>query len=369
MDVVVTYLRGLVPGRRALFALAIGAVCGWLAALAGMPLPWMLGPMIGNTLAAVLALPVRGPDRLRPLVIPVIGVMLGSAMSPEMFGAAGRYAASFALLLPFLGLTALVSYAVYRRLGRYDPVTAFFSAMPGGLNDMLILGGAAGGNEKRIALAHAARVLLVILFVVLFYGYALDVTSDEVSRGTAATALAPLDWLLLGAAAVAGVPLGKLMRMPAPQIVGPMLLSGAMHVTGLVTVAPPGFLIVVAQVVIGTVIGCRFLGTTARQIGRDLSLGAVSSLAMIAVAVGFATALTALTGIPLSLSFLGYSPGGLTEMSLLALAMGQDVAYVSVLHLVRIMLVIFAAQPVFRLTRPRSGRPAQSGAKPPRSGS
>lgn len=142
------YLRGLVPGRRAVFALTIGALSGWLAALSGMPLPWMLGPMIGNTLAAVLALPVRGPDRLRPLVIPVIGVMLGSALRPEMFDTAGRYAASLALLPPFLVVTALVSYAVYRRVGRYDPVTAFFSAMPGGLNDMLILGGAAGGNES-----------------------------------------------------------------------------------------------------------------------------------------------------------------------------------------------------------------------------
>ena len=192
MDDVVMYLRGLVPGRRAGFALAIGAVSGWIAALAGMPLPWMLGPMIGNTLAAILSLPIRGPDRLRPLVIPVIGVMLGSAMTPEMFDAAGRYATSFALLLPFLGVTAFVSYAIYRRVGRYDPVTAFFSAMPGGLNDMLILGGAAGGNEKRIALAHAARVLLVILFVVLFYGYALDVSSTEVARGTAASALITL---------------------------------------------------------------------------------------------------------------------------------------------------------------------------------
>ncbi len=350
------FLRGLVPGPRAVLALSIGAACGWLAALSGMPLPWMLGPMIGNTLAAMLALPVRGPDRLRPVVIPVIGVMLGSAMSPEMFGAAARYGASFALLLPFLALTACASYGVYRGIGRYDPVTAFFSAMPGGLNDMLILGGAAGGNEKRIALAHAARVLLVILFVVLFYGYALDVNSGDVARGTEASALAPLDWLLLGAAAVAGVPLGKALRAPAPQIVGPMLLSGAMHVGGLVTVAPPGGLVIVAQLVIGTVIGCRFLGTTPRQIGRDLSLGAISSLAMIAVAVLFATALTAWTDIPLSLSFLGYSPGGLTEMSLLALAMGQDVAYVSVLHLVRIMLVIFAAQPVFRMTRGRRQR-------------
>ncbi len=347
-------LRELIPGPRAVFALAIGAGCGGLAAALGLPLPWMLGPMIGNTIAALAGAPVRGPDRLRPLVIPVIGVMLGSAMTAGMFADAGRYATSFALLLPFLALAACVSYAVYRRLGRYDPVTAFFSAMPGGLNDMLILGGAAGGNEKRIALAHASRVLMVILFVVLFYGLVLDVQpGGAAARGADVAALSARDWLVLGAAALLGLPLGRWLRLPAPQIIGPMLLSGAAHVGGLVTVPPPAVLVIVAQVVIGTVIGCRFLGVTPREIGRDLLLGAASSVSMICVAVLLAAALTAATGIPLSQSFLGYSPGGLTEMSLLALAMGQDVAYVSVLHLVRIVLVIFAAQPVFVLLRRR----------------
>ena len=50
---------------------------------------------------------------------------------------------------------------------------------------------------------------------------------------------------------------------------------------------------------------------------------------------------------------LAFSPGGLAEMSLLALAMGQDVAYVSVLHVVRIALVIGGAGVVFGWVRGR----------------
>ena len=34
--------------------------------------------------------------------------------------------------------------------------------MPGGLNDMTILGGAMGGEERSIALAHALRILTVV---------------------------------------------------------------------------------------------------------------------------------------------------------------------------------------------------------------
>jgi len=342
-------LRG--PSLRGqLLALGIGAVSGIAAAAAGLPLPWMLGPMIGNTLAALLHLPVRAPARLRPLVIPVIGVLLGSAITAEVLGEVARWSVTFAFLVPFLIAAAAGSYAIYHRVGGYDPVTAFFCAMPGGLNDMLILGAAAGGEERRIALAHATRILFVILFVVLFFGLFLGVTTGgEVESGVPLGALSVRDWLILGACAALGVPLGQALRLPAGPILGPMLLSGAAHVAGLVTVPPPTAVVIVAQVVIGTVIGCRFIGATLREVGRDIGLGAMSSSAMLTVAVAFALLLRAATGVELSQAFLAYSPGGLAEMSLLALAMGQDAAYVSVVHVVRITLVIFAAAPAFRL--------------------
>ena len=70
---------------------------------------------------------------------------------------------------------------------------------------------------------------------------------------------------------------------------------------------------------------------------------------MLVVALAFALIVSRLTGVHMSQTFLAYSPGGLAEMSLLALAMGQDVAYVSVMHVVRLTLVIGAATPLFRV--------------------
>jgi len=144
------------------------------------------------------------------------------------------------------------------------------------------------------------------------------------------------------------VPLGKLLRLPAAPMLGPMILSGAAHIIGVVEVPPPTILIIGAQLVLGTVIGCRFAGSRVRDIGRDMVLGAISSTLMILVAVSFAALLAGLTGTDLRQAFLAYSPGGLTEMSLLALAMGQEVAYVSISHVARIMVVIFGAPLIFR---------------------
>ncbi len=334
---------------RIAIALVIGGAAGYLANWLGMPLPWMLGPMIATTIASIIGLPVAGPLVLRPIVIPIIGVMLGSAVNKGIFGHLGDWGVTLAIMIPFLASAAAVSIFIYRKVAGYDPVTAYFSAMPGGLNDMLILGTAAGGNERRIALAHASRILVVITCVGLFYGFVLGVRPGG-SGGRPWIAMDVLtleDWLWLGGCAVLGVPFGKLLRAPAPNMLGPMLLSAALHLGEVVETAPPTLVIVMAQVALGTVIGCRFLGATFREVGKDLSLGALSSLGMLLVAVAFAFIAAELTGSQASQIFLAYSPGGLTEMSLLALAMGQDVAFVSVMHLLRILLVIMGAPMVF----------------------
>lgn len=337
---------------RAVLALGIGAVSGLVAAGVGVPLPWMLGPMLGVAVAALLRAPIHPPVPLRPVVIPAIGVMLGSSFTPEVVGMIPRWSASVALLAPFLVAAGAVSWLIYRRIGGYDPVTAYFAAMPGGLNDMLVMGAEAGGDERRIALAHGLRIFCVIMVIVLFYGLVLGVSSrGQAGAWVALDALSLRDWAILTGCAVLGVPLGTRARLPAAQVFGPMVLSAAAHLAGIVTVAPPTLLILAAQLVIGTIVGCRFLGAAWGEVGRDMMLGVASSLAMLAVTVVFALIVAAVTGIPLTLAMIAFAPGGLAEMTLLSLAMGQDVAYVSVIHMMRLFVVIGTAGYVFRMIR------------------
>lgn len=311
--------------------------------------------MVIVLIAAVAGAPVTAPTTLRKLVVPVLGVMLGSGFHPGLFAHGADWVLTLLILPVFVAAAFGASMLIYRKIGRYDPVTAYFSSAPGGLNDMMILGAEAGGDEKRIALAHASRVFIVVTFVGFFYGSFLGISIAGEGRPYVGFADVPVtDLTILAACAILGAWIGPRLGLPAPQILGPMILSGLAHLTALTDAPPPTLAVNATQLVMGTVVGCRFAGARPVEIARDMALAAVASSLMLAIALAAAFSVTGLTRVPLSETFLAFSPGGLPEMSLLSLAMNADIAYVATIHVVRITLVIAFAPLVFRMFR--SGR-------------
>ena len=307
-------------GRMAL-ALAAGALGGLGASAISMPLPWMLGAMVACTLLALVKAPIEGPMPIRPPMIMVLGVMLGSGFTPSMLERAGEWAASLALL------------------GAY----------------IAVVGASFGGDDRRIVLTHASRILLAVLAIPIFFRLTTDIDMTDRSRfGVSMWEVGLADYAILVACAVVGWPLARLVRLPAALLVGPMLVSAGVHLAGLSAAQPPLEIVNLAQWIIGTVIGCRFVGVHRREILRVIKLSVGSTAMMLAVTFAFALLLHWLVGARIDTVVLAYAPGGLAEMSLVALALGTDVAFVATHHVVRIMLVVVAAPTAFRwLHRPQ----------------
>ncbi|SLN50208.1 AbrB family transcriptional regulator [Roseisalinus antarcticus] len=339
---------------RYVLAIVIGAVGGAAFWALAMPLPWMLGAMLCTLVAVLFGAPLKGPAAVRPVVIVVIGVMLGSSFTPEVFADVGSWLWSLAFLLVYIAIAGAIVVPFYLRVGRMDATTAFFAAMPGGINDMMVIGEAMGGDGKRIVLAHAARVVITIGVIAVFFrvGLGLDVSGVVLGGGTT---LRLTDIGLLFGCGVFGSVVGRLLRFPAPTLLGPMLLSASVHLLGWTAGAPPAWLVVVAQLLLGTIMGCRFLGTPPAVVARALVLSAGATLMALTLTLGFALALHGLFRQTVAQVLLAYAPGGLTEMSLVGLAMGGDVAYITVHHILRITVVIAAAPAILAVIARRLG--------------
>jgi membrane AbrB-like protein len=334
---------------RVMFSLALSIAAGALFNWATIPLPWMLGPMLVTAAAAMLRAPVAAPTPARPFVIVVIGVMFGSGFSPAFFDQIGHWALSFACLGLYLTVCGTVIVPYYRYVAGFDAPTAYFAGMPGGLSEMMLMGREMGGDDRAIILAHASRIILVVTLIAIWFRLVQGIDlSDRSSFGVPFSAIPLFELGVLFAAGVAGYFLGRAARLPSPTLLGPMLVSAAVHMTGLTTNPPPRELVIAAQILLGTIMGGRFLGVPPGSIARSIGLGLGATVIMLCITFAFATVLYPLVGQSMEQVTLAFSPGGLAEMSLVALAMDADIAYVASHHLVRISLIVALAPLVFR---------------------
>lgn len=331
-------------------ALAIGAVGGAVFRAFNMPLAWMIGAAVATTAASVAGVRLSMPPQLRALMVAVLGVMLGSAFTPDLLARASEWLVTLSCLFAYATVVGVLSYVFFRRVGQYDTVTAFFSAAPGGLAEMTVTGAALGGDDRVISLVHTARVLLIVLTVPFWFRF-LD-SYDSARRTAAELSFAdvpPVELLVLAAIGVAGALAARIFRIPASYLIGPMIMSALAHLTRISAFRPPQELVAVAQVVVGSAIGCRFTGVDVGKVLRTLLHAAGITLIMLTGTVIFALALHRITGIGIPALVLAFAPGGLAEMSLVALALATDAAFVSTHHVVRIIFVVIVAPFVFRL--------------------
>ncbi len=313
-----------------------------------IPLAWMMGAMVICTIASLSGVKLQVPGTLRSVMVSVLGVLLGSAFTPEVIDKAGQWPITMMSLAVYIGILTALLYLYFVRVQKYDPVTAYFSATPGGLNEMVIAGQAMGGDERTIALTHGSRVLLVVMVIPFWFRYTTDAPPVGSAAGVSIAAVSLLDMGLLAACAVAGVILGKLVRLPAYRIVGPMLVSSGVHVAGWTQTAPPWEIVAIAQVVVGSSVGARFSGVPLARVLRTIGASLGSTALMLITTVIFAYTLARFTGVDFEPVVLAFSPGGLAEMSLIALSLGIETAFVAIHHVCRIAMITMVAPLVFK---------------------
>lgn len=354
-----SFSPGAFPYRRFAIALLIGALGGWVFATLALPLPWMLGSMTACTVAALLRAPIVAPSSVRPPMTMVIGVMLGAGFTPQVIESVVHWLPTVLGLAGFIVVSGTACVVYLRRVAGFDIPTAYFAGMPGGLVEMVLVGEDKGGDARTIALIHSARVLLIVLtlpFLVQWLSGA-----DLGNRPRLGASILDTPWqdeLWLGMTAVAGGFIGYVLRLPARLLLGPMLISAAVHILGWTKFVPAVEIVNVAQLVLGTTIGCRFVGTAPREIIRILTLSLGSTIILLAITLVFAAVISRFSSYSLITLLLAYSPGGLAEMSLVALSLGIEVAFVAAHHIIRVFMVMVGAAPVFALMRGRSDEKA-----------
>ena len=323
----------------------LGALAGLAASIIGVPLPWMVGPLVVVGATAFAGVDLTMPSALRDWMIAVIGVLLGGAFRPGVFVHAGDWLVTLAAMVACTAVMAASGMLLMHKVFGNVPVTALFAGAPGGLSQMIALSAGTKADVRTVSVAHTVRMMLIVLIApsILFLLYPAE---RAALPGTAAPLSLTDQAILL--ACLAAFPLARRLKLPSAPLVGPMIVSAVLHYVGLVQSDPPAVAIAAAQVVLASSVAVRF-GQLDKRLLAAVLAGAVWLTAVLtAIAVAFAAILAQATDYGLPVLLLAFLPGGTSEMVLVALALDQDPAFVSSHHLLRMVLILGLAPVIAR---------------------
>ena len=328
--------------------IAFGAAGGVAASRIGLPMPWMLGSLLASALLVLYWAPpflesYSFPNDLRALFVALIGVMIGSQVTPEVLRQMADLPWTMAGLLLFIIVSHAGNYLIFQRVGGYTRATAFYSATPGGLMESIAMGETAGADLRILTAQQFLRIILVISILPfglsLWAGFPVG-SGSGLAIGGDLPPVKPLSVLLIAVTAVAGLWLGRLVKLPAAQLTGPLLLAAAATLTGTLDLHLPFWLIATAQLVIGVTLGLRFKGTDSALLRKCAWLSLLSVAFMLVIGAAFAEILHFITGLDFLALLISFAPGGVAEMSVVALSLAISPALVSLHHIVRILLTV-----------------------------
>jgi len=322
-------------------------------------MPFMLGGIFG---AAAFVLWYERADKKLPklsrwvrlVFMSIIGAMIGSRFSPELLTLLPQFWISGLALIPFILLAHGGGYAIMRKLGGYNKLDAYFAALPGGIIDSAALAEEAGADLRVVTAQHFIRIILVVASVPLLFLFIQgDAVGSLAGQTMATTDYDIVDIALVLSIALVGLFIGQLTKLPVSHMLGPLLLSLALSVGGVVTIDIPPWLGHAAQFMVGTALGAQFSGVSRRLLMRGFGMGLLCGCYMLLLAAMFAMVLVQFVPADFGALFISFAAGGLAEMSLIALSLNFNPVVVALHHLGRILLTVyvgnFLSRRVFKL--------------------
>lgn len=331
-----------------LLAICIGAMGSVLFIYLHLPLPWLLGAIFTSSLAMRFQnLPIQSPKIFSSPARIIIGLTIGSAFTPVILGNLHNYFFSILLIIPYTIIIAFAGMYYYYKVLNFDKRTAFFSSMPGGVIEMVILGEQLKADTSKITLVQSSRLLFIVLTLpfIIQYIFHIDISGNRLITIPIKDVYLP-DFFYLTIIGIAGAILAKRLNISAAYLIGPMILSIIAFSSGFVHSKPPDELIKFVQVVFGTIIGFTFKGVTLRVIAKTL-IGTFGHFIILAfVSAIFIFIVYFIFDFPIISVLLAFSPGGQAEINLIAILVAANIPYITVHHIVRLLIVMNIA-PLF----------------------
>ena len=338
----------------------IAAVTGWLFLQVNFPAPFLMGSLFGVWFIG------GSIKRLQPHLgvarwfhIPVVlglGVFIGSFFKGDLLARTIAYAPTVIAMMVVTVIVTIIGYFYLTKIRKYDRVTAILCAIPGGQAEAIIMAREMIEKDYIVALFHLIRVAFVFittpLLLAALEGQDAVASSNQLLQNM--PQLSDMDWTQLTAfvlIAIGGMFLGRVIRLPMPHLLGPLLLSAGCHWAGIIDIPRIFEFVMLAQLTIGGGVGARLAQVKFSALQIYFKDAIINTSMILLLYFSAAVAVALYLGITLLEVWLAFVPGGLYEVTLLAVIFGFDIAFIAFHHTIRVVFIFLTMPFIARALR------------------
>jgi membrane AbrB-like protein len=359
-----TWLAGRATASQWTLLLILSLAFGAVLDQTGLPAALLLGPMVAAILLAASEARVRVPQPPFQLAQGVIGCLIAHNLPVSILAEMrSDWPLFIGTVFAVIAVSVLLGWLL-SRWGVLPGTSAVWGSSPGGASAMMLMAEAYGADVRLVAFMLYLRVMLVA------------VVASLVSRlwviGSGG-APPPVDWwgavawLSFGATLaviVAGVMLGRWLKIPAGPLLVPLVIAAVLANSGYLTITLPPWFLAVSYGLIGWSIGLRFTRGILVHAARALPRVALSILTLMAICGGLAVMLVVFAGIdPLS-AYLATSPGGADSVAIIAASSHVNLPFVMAMQACRVFIIIVTGPSLMRFFANRIGAAEAARAQP-----
>ena len=311
-----------------------------------IPLAWMLGPMIITSIVALAGIKVVMPKIALNSILIILGLHIGNYIDQNLFNQMINWIWTSVIMLIYIIICILIVSKYLQKFSGYGEKASIFSAAPGALGPLMILAENEKTDLSQVATSHLIRLIITVIpFIIV------NNTGSETLLFNEFDYMGQnhLNLILLIIVSLFFIFVFDKIKIPAALMSGTLFASGLLQMTDVASYKLPDASIDFCLLILGASVGCRFAEKTVKEIANNSLHSIVATTILVLLGLVAAYVATFFVDTNILTLILSFSPGGIYEVAVIAIAFDLDPDFVAFHHIIRLLFILFTVPIILRI--------------------
>ncbi|MDB9831660.1 AbrB family transcriptional regulator, partial [Candidatus Pelagibacter sp.] len=252
------------------------------------------------------------------------------------------------IMFVYILISILIVSKYLQKFSGYNVKTSIFSSAPGALGPLMILAEHENSDLSQVATSHLIRLIIIITVIPFFV---VNYSTNE------ALTIEKFDYLdqnhfhllILLIGSILLIFLFDKIGVPAALLSGTLVASGILQISEVASYKLPDESINFCLLILGASVGCRFADKSLKEVASNSFHSLVATVILVSLGLLAAIVATYFVDTNFLTLLLSFSPGGIYEVAVIAIAFDLDPNFVAFHHIIRLLMILFTIPVILKI--------------------